>query len=69
VHDKTGACGFLKPNTAIGSKVPYPASSPPPAEGFFTAVGSVAFDKGWACGTCAEVSYQGNTITVNVVDQ
>merc|ERR1711953_1383716 len=56
VHGKTGACGFAGPNTDL-------------AEGFFAAVGTEDWLDGFACGTCAEVSYRGNTITVNVVDR
>ena len=40
-----------------------------PAEGFFTAVGSSDWDEGLGCGTCVELEYQGNIITVNVVDR
>jgi len=56
VHGKTGACGFNRPNTGI-------------AEGMFAAVGSSDWDTGYGCGTCAEVSYKGRTVTVNVVDR
>eukprot|EP00092_Neocalanus_flemingeri_P085141 GFUD01107092.1.p1 GENE.GFUD01107092.1~~GFUD01107092.1.p1 ORF type:complete len:281 (+),score=29.57 GFUD01107092.1:69-845(+) len=56
VFDKTGACGFPKPNSVH-------------AEGFFTAVGSGDWEEGFACGTCAEVEYKGTVITVNVVDK
>merc|ERR1719225_2524441 len=56
VHEKTGACGFAKPTTTH-------------AEGFFTAVGTADWDEGFSCGTCVELEYQGNTITVNVVDR
>merc|ERR1719391_1360103 len=56
VHGKTGACGFASPNTDL-------------AEGFFAAVGTEDWLDGFACGTCAQLSYRGNTITVNVVDR
>merc|ERR1711953_1347834 len=56
VHGKTGACGFAGPNTDQ-------------AEGFFAAVGTEDWLDGFACGTCAQLYYRGNTITVNVVDR
>ena len=40
-----------------------------PAEGFFTAVGTEDWEAGYSCGTCAELQYGGNTVTVNVVDR
>jgi len=55
-HGKTGACGFAKPTTSH-------------AEGFFTAVGGPDWEDGLGCGTCAQLEYQGNTVTVNVVDR
>lgn len=39
------------------------------AEGFFTAVGNSDWDDGLGCGTCAQLEYQGNIVTVNVVDR
>ena len=39
------------------------------AEGFFTAVGNADWDDGLGCGTCVKLEYQGNTVTVNVVDR
>ena len=39
------------------------------AEGFFTAVGGPDWEDGLGCGTCAQLEYQGNTVTVNVVDR
>jgi len=56
VHGKTGACGFESPFSNH-------------AEGFFTAVGTADWEEGFACGTCAELEYNGNVITVNVVDR
>jgi len=56
VHGKTGACGFERPFSDH-------------AEGFFTAVGTADWEEGYACGTCAELEYRGNVITVNVVDR
>ena len=32
-------------------------------------MGSSDWDEGLGCGTCAELEYQGNIITVNVVDR
>ena len=40
-----------------------------PAEGFFTAVGTEDWEAGYSCGTCAELQYGGNTVTVTVVDR
>ena len=38
-------------------------------EGFFTAVGTEDWENGYSCGSCAELEYQGNRVTVNVVDR
>ena len=38
-------------------------------EGFFTAVGTEDWENGYSCGSCAELEYQGNIVTVNVVDR
>ena len=40
-----------------------------PGEGMFTAVGAEDWDNGYGCGGCAELEYQGNVVTVNVVDR
>ena len=32
-------------------------------------MGTADWDEGFSCGTCVELEYQGNTITVNVVDR
>jgi len=56
VHGKTGACGFERPSSSHG-------------EGFFTAVGTEDWENGYSCGSCAELEYQGNIVTVNVVDR
>ena len=73
VHSKTGACGFNSPFSKHGinhlgnrSRLIILSIS---AEGFFTAVGSADWENGLACGTCAELEYKGNVITVNVVDK
>ena len=39
------------------------------AEGFFTAAGGSDWADGYGCGTCAQLEYQGHTVTVNVVDR
>ena len=56
VHGKTGACGFEKPFSGEAS-------------GMFAAVGGQDWTSGLGCGACAELEYQGNTVTVNVVDR
>jgi len=56
VHGKTGACGFESPFSDH-------------AEGYFTAVGTADWEDGFACGTCAEIEYEGRVILVNVVDR
>ena len=38
-------------------------------EGLFTAVGAEDWDNGYGCGSCAELEYKGNVVTVNVVDR
>ena len=39
------------------------------AKQFFTGVGEADWQNGSACGSCAELEYNGNIITVNVVDR
>ena len=56
VHGKTGACGFLRPFSTEAS-------------GLFAAVGGLDWTDGLGCGACAELEYQGRTVTVNVVDR
>lgn len=72
-HGKTGACGFAKPTTSHGNVTCYLYiyiyKLLVTAEGFFTAVGSSDWEDGLGCGTCAKLEYQGNTVTVNVVDR
>ena len=56
VHGKTGACGFEKPFSSSAS-------------GLFAAVGGDDWAGGLGCGACAELQYEGRTVTVNVVDR
>ena len=72
MHGKTGACGFAGPNTDLGFSFCSCQYSQNmintsfelvndvyfAAEGFFAAVGTEDWLDGFACGTCAEVSYR-----------
>ena len=72
MHGKTGACGFAGPNTDLGFSLcscQYSQNMKNAsfelvcnvffaAEGFFAAVGTEDWLDGFACGTCAEVSYR-----------
>lgn len=50
-----GACGFQQPNNDH-------------AAGYYAAVGGTDWADGLGCGACAELSYQGRSIVVNIVN-